>query len=92
MNNELMAAYWRQNKGAGTKLTMQSRVLIDTLTRLNCCAALLIQSVESAARDGVPRKNLLSLVGVCDLLETITGDLYEEVAEVYQECIKSVSL
>lgn len=84
MNNELMTAYWRQNKGAGTKLTMQSRVLIDTLTRLNCCAALLLQSIEGAMSDGVPRKNLLSLVGVCDMLETITGDLYEEVAEVYQ--------
>ncbi len=78
MNNELMTAYWRRNKGAGTKLAMPSRVLLDTLTRLTCCTDIFVQGIQTAHTSGVALSSLMSLVGACDLLEAIISDLYEE--------------
>lgn len=51
----------------------------DTLTRLNCCAALLVEVIEDMQAAGAPQRSLLSLVGTCDLLEAIIGDFCQTV-------------
>ncbi len=55
------------------------RKAVDTLTRLNCCAALLIGIIDNMQDAGIPRNCLLSLVGACDLLEAILQDFSQTV-------------
>lgn len=75
--NNLIHAFWRQRGGGD--LSMKDYILIDTLKRLTCCTAVLIQSIEAARSSGGLSSELMGLVGACDLLESITEDLWGEV-------------
>lgn len=68
-----------------------SRKAVDTLTRLNCCAALLIGIIGTMQDEGAPQSSLLSLVGACDLLEAIIQDFFQAVDAAERVSMKDVS-
>lgn len=51
----------------------------STLTRLTCCAELLVGIAEELQAEGASPSSSLRLSGTCDLLEVIIRDFCEDV-------------
>lgn len=64
------------------KILMDADILLSTVHSLNRCQELFIQSIERAISDGIPRRNVASLIGVCELLGFITNDFFDN----YKAC------
>lgn len=74
-----------KNKAGSLRVLADAGVLLDGLSRLNCCTALLTQCVKCAQFDGTPHASVKIVTAVCELLNNISGDLHNELSACLDE-------